>query len=143
MHRGIAVETHGTIDSAALRRCDHICLSPKRGTAWQKLGRAHEDRDLEAPFPWTDFAQNLQGPRTAIILVLGVANFRRARQPGPRALVVPPFLLPSLRDLERDQVLPRLAATEDAIRLLEGRRIDFPGGSKWRHLGNGIGGVWK
>lgn len=38
----IAVETNGTLASAALRRCDHICVSPKRGTAWTSLGAAHE-----------------------------------------------------------------------------------------------------
>ena len=36
------------------------------------------------------------------------------------------------------------AATEDAIRLLEGRRVEPHGRrKKWRHSGNGIGEVWK
>ncbi len=43
----IAVETNGCTDNAAIRACDHICLSPKRArkggqTDWQKLGKAHE-----------------------------------------------------------------------------------------------------
>ncbi len=46
----IAVETNGCTDNAAVRKCDHICLSPKRARAlhrggqtdWQKLGKAHE-----------------------------------------------------------------------------------------------------
>ena len=38
----IAVETNGTVDTAALRACDHVCISPKRGTAWPALAAAHE-----------------------------------------------------------------------------------------------------
>lgn len=38
----IAVETNGCTDNAAVRSCDHICLSPKRGTDWKALGKAHE-----------------------------------------------------------------------------------------------------
>lgn len=38
----VAVETNGTCESPALRRCDHLCLSPKRGTPWTSLGHAHE-----------------------------------------------------------------------------------------------------
>jgi organic radical activating enzyme len=38
----IAVETNGTVDTPALRRCDHLCVSPKRGTSWWTLGHAHE-----------------------------------------------------------------------------------------------------
>jgi organic radical activating enzyme len=38
----IAIETNGTIDSVAIRKCDHVCLSPKRGTDWRTLGAAHE-----------------------------------------------------------------------------------------------------
>ena len=38
----IAVETNGTIVNPALSACDHICVSPKRGTAWRTLGIAHE-----------------------------------------------------------------------------------------------------
>jgi len=37
----IAVETNGTVHTGALRRCDHLCLSPKRGTAWSTLGFAN------------------------------------------------------------------------------------------------------
>jgi 7-carboxy-7-deazaguanine synthase len=37
----IAVETNGTVDTPALRACDHVCVSPKRGTAWS-IGAAHE-----------------------------------------------------------------------------------------------------
>lgn len=40
----IAVETNGTINSAALNLCDHVCLSPKRGTDLRLLlrGKIHE-----------------------------------------------------------------------------------------------------
>lgn len=38
----IAVETNGTVDNPALRRCDYICVAPKRGTDWKALGSAHE-----------------------------------------------------------------------------------------------------
>lgn len=38
----IAVETNGCTDNDAVRSCDHICLSPKRGTDWKALGKAHE-----------------------------------------------------------------------------------------------------
>jgi 7-carboxy-7-deazaguanine synthase len=37
----IAVETNGTIDTPALRACDHVCASPKRGTPWS-IAAAHE-----------------------------------------------------------------------------------------------------
>lgn len=38
----IAIETNGTIDNDAVKRCDHVCMSPKRGTSWRTLGHAHE-----------------------------------------------------------------------------------------------------
>jgi len=38
----IAVETNGTVANPALHACDHVCVSPKRGTAWRTLGIAHE-----------------------------------------------------------------------------------------------------
>jgi organic radical activating enzyme len=38
----VAVETNGTVESDAIHRCDHVCVSPKRGTPWHCLGVAHE-----------------------------------------------------------------------------------------------------
>ena len=43
----IAIETNGCHDNEAVRRCDHICISPKRARAggvtdWKALGEAHE-----------------------------------------------------------------------------------------------------
>lgn len=42
----IAVETNGTRvgrgDERAIEKCDHVCLSPKRGTNWRRLEVAHE-----------------------------------------------------------------------------------------------------
>lgn len=38
----IAVETNGTVSNVALQLCDHVCVAPKLGTAWKKLGWAHE-----------------------------------------------------------------------------------------------------
>lgn len=38
----IAVETNGTVQSDVLRLCDHVCISPKRGTAWSLLPRCDE-----------------------------------------------------------------------------------------------------
>lgn len=33
----IAVESNGTIANPAIDDCDHVCLSPKRGTSWRHL----------------------------------------------------------------------------------------------------------
>lgn len=38
----VAVETNGTVDNPAVLRCDHVCLSPKRGTVWNKIKTADE-----------------------------------------------------------------------------------------------------
>jgi len=76
----IAVETNGTVDNDALRLCDHICLSPKRGTAWQTLGNAHEVKvvfpggwseadlaDVQQPFPGAElFVQPQAGHPEAV-----------------------------------------------------------------------------
>ena len=38
----VAIETNGTIHSDWIQHCDHICLSPKHGTSWDKLRLVHE-----------------------------------------------------------------------------------------------------
>jgi 7-carboxy-7-deazaguanine synthase len=85
LHRerwSIAVETNGTIDSDALRRCDHVCLSPKRGTEWHSLAVAHEVKVIlpgavAGEQGWTD--EELEALETRAL----------ALDPGPELFVQP------------------------------------------------------
>ena len=71
----VAVETNGTVDAPAVRACDWVCLSPKRGTAHATLkAPAHE---VKVVLPggeaggWTDHelaALSVDHPRAALFV---------------------------------------------------------------------------
>lgn len=81
----LAVESNGTVDTAALRACDHVCISPKRGTGWPALGAAHE---IKVVLPgaavdedgWTD-AELADLERRALAVPMPPALFVQPQDP--------------------------------------------------------------
>jgi organic radical activating enzyme len=116
----IAVETNGTIANRALHACDHVCISPKRGTAWRTLGIAHEIKVIlpgadGAEQGWTD-AELVEIEQLALAAPERPPLFVQPQDPIAAGLVLEQSLLKHTIELaaaERDVLEQRYRANLD------------------------------